>query len=199
MCREVNEQVQRCSIQLRMPSCFTPPPRRRAVDDTNMQYRSAAKISAAWDCNLLVVTSANLVLCQVSLLRVSVAGCLCHGVSGPVARGRLRWLRLHGANCRGWVGLLQLQLRHSHRFTNGRGSAVSELLVTVLTRFAHAIKSRPRPQDKKLQLYDFEGAKQREWCLDAVIRYIKVRPGQDRADCAFLPAAPQLALRNAHM
>jgi len=29
-------------------------------------------------------------------------------------------------------------------------------------------------QDKKLQLYDFQGVKQREWSLDAVIRYIKV-------------------------
>lgn len=30
-----------------------------------MQYRSGAKINAAWECNLLVVASAHLVLCQV--------------------------------------------------------------------------------------------------------------------------------------
>ncbi|KAI8463130.1 MAG: intraflagellar transport protein [Monoraphidium minutum] len=56
------------------------------VDDTGMQYKAAAKISASWECNLLVVASAHLVLCH----------------------------------------------------------------------------------DKQLQLYDFEGVKQREWSLDAV-------------------------------
>lgn len=30
-------------------------------------------------------------------------------------------------------------------------------------------------QEKKLQLYSFEGVKEREWVLDSVIRYIKVR------------------------
>jgi hypothetical protein len=30
-----------------------------------MRYRAAAKIPAAWECNLLVVASAHLVLCQV--------------------------------------------------------------------------------------------------------------------------------------
>jgi intraflagellar transport protein 122 len=30
------------------------------------------------------------------------------------------------------------------------------------------------PQEKKLQLYSFEGVKEREWLLEAVIRYIKV-------------------------
>lgn len=29
-------------------------------------------------------------------------------------------------------------------------------------------------QEKKLQLYNFEGVKEREWVLDSVIRYIKV-------------------------
>ena len=31
-----------------------------------------------------------------------------------------------------------------------------------------------RVQEKKLQLYSFEGVKEREWVLDSVIRYIKV-------------------------
>lgn len=35
--------------------------------------------------------------------------------------------------------------------------------------------SLPPWQDKKLSAYDFEGVKQREWTMDAVIRYIKVR------------------------
>lgn len=30
-------------------------------------------------------------------------------------------------------------------------------------------------QEKKLQLYSFEGQKEREWVLDSVIRYIKAR------------------------
>lgn len=34
-------------------------------------------------------------------------------------------------------------------------------------------------QDKQLQLYDFEGVKQREWSMDAVIRYIKVGQMQE--------------------
>jgi intraflagellar transport protein 122 len=29
------------------------------------------------------------------------------------------------------------------------------------------------PQEKKLQLYSFEGVKEREWVMESVIRYIK--------------------------
>lgn len=36
-----------------------------AVDDHNMQYKACAKINASWECNLLVVASAHLVLCLV--------------------------------------------------------------------------------------------------------------------------------------
>lgn len=32
-------------------------------------------------------------------------------------------------------------------------------------------------QEKKLQLYAFDSTKEREWVLDSVIRYIKVREG----------------------
>ncbi len=32
-------------------------------------------------------------------------------------------------------------------------------------------------QERKLQLYGFDGVKEREWVLDSVIRYIKVRGG----------------------
>lgn len=32
-------------------------------------------------------------------------------------------------------------------------------------------------QEKKLQLYSFDGVKEREWVLDSVIRYIKVVGG----------------------
>ena len=38
-----------------------------AADDNSMQYKACAKISASWECNLLVVASAHLVLCQVGL------------------------------------------------------------------------------------------------------------------------------------
>ncbi len=38
------------------------------------------------------------------------------------------------------------------------------------------------PQDKKLQLYGFDGVKQREWTLDAVIRYIKVAGGPPKRE-----------------
>ncbi|KIZ06021.1 hypothetical protein MNEG_1945 [Monoraphidium neglectum] len=71
-----------------------------AVDDNDMQYRACAKINASWDCNLLVVASAHLVLCQ----------------------------------------------------------------------------------DKQLQLYNFDGVKEREWSLDAVIRYIKVAGGPPKRE-----------------
>ncbi len=37
-------------------------------------------------------------------------------------------------------------------------------------------------QEKKLQLYSFDGVKEREWVLDSVIRYIKVRGGR-RGTC----------------
>lgn len=30
-------------------------------------------------------------------------------------------------------------------------------------------------QERKLQLYGFNGVKEREWVLDSIIRYIKVR------------------------
>lgn len=36
-------------------------------------------------------------------------------------------------------------------------------------------------QEKKLQLYAFDSTKEREWILDSVIRYIKVRPHTCRA------------------
>jgi hypothetical protein len=39
-----------------------------------MSYRAAAKISATWDCNLLVVASAHLVLCQVGGVTAGDAG-----------------------------------------------------------------------------------------------------------------------------
>ncbi|GBF97536.1 hypothetical protein Rsub_10459 [Raphidocelis subcapitata] len=74
---------------------LAPPADGAPVDESDMRYRAAAKIPAAWECNLLVVASAHLVLCQ----------------------------------------------------------------------------------DKKLQLYDFGGARVREWTLEAVIRYIKVAGG----------------------
>lgn len=32
-------------------------------------------------------------------------------------------------------------------------------------------------QEKRLQLYDFEGTLVREWVMDAVVRYIKVAGG----------------------
>lgn len=37
-------------------------------------------------------------------------------------------------------------------------------------------------QEKKLQLYNFEGVKEREWVLDSVIRYIKVVGGPSRRE-----------------
>lgn len=38
-------------------------------------------------------------------------------------------------------------------------------------------------QEKKLQLYGFKGAKEREWVLDSVIRYIKVVGGPIGRKC----------------
>ncbi len=57
------------------------------------------------------------------------------------------------AGCRGVIALYTGQLTHTHSccwcwFLN--------------------------PQEKKLQLYNFDGVKEREWVLDSVIRYIKV-------------------------
>jgi len=37
------------------------------ADESDMSYRAAAKIAASWECNLLVVASAHLVLCQVGV------------------------------------------------------------------------------------------------------------------------------------
>ena len=39
-----------------------------SADDMDMQYRSAAKINQKLECNLLVVTSNHILLCQVGLL-----------------------------------------------------------------------------------------------------------------------------------
>jgi intraflagellar transport protein 122 len=36
-----------------------------SADDMDMQYRSAAKINQKLECNLLVVTSNHILLCQV--------------------------------------------------------------------------------------------------------------------------------------
>lgn len=38
------------------------------------------------------------------------------------------------------------------------------------------------PQERTLQLYTFDGVKEREWVLDAVIRYIKVLGGPPRRE-----------------
>mmetsp|Transcript_5353 Transcript_5353/g.11710 ORF Transcript_5353/g.11710 Transcript_5353/m.11710 type:complete len:1236 (+) Transcript_5353:188-3895(+) len=69
-------------------------------EDYDMHYQSATKIQQKLDCNLLVVTSSHVILCQ----------------------------------------------------------------------------------EKKLQLYSFEGVKEREWVLDSVIRYIKVVGGPLRRE-----------------
>ena len=54
-----------------------------------MRYRAAAKIPAAWECNLLVVASAHLVLCQVGAGEAGTAGCSClHAALGAVAAAR---------------------------------------------------------------------------------------------------------------
>ncbi|KAG2430302.1 hypothetical protein HYH02_013779 [Chlamydomonas schloesseri] len=70
------------------------------ADDFDMHYQSATKIQQKLDCNLLVVTSHHVILCQ----------------------------------------------------------------------------------EKKLQLYNFDGVKEREWVLDSVIRYIKVVGGPPRRE-----------------
>jgi intraflagellar transport protein 122 len=44
-------------------------------DDTDMQYQSATKINQKLDCNLLVVTSLHVILCQVQRVSLQPAQC----------------------------------------------------------------------------------------------------------------------------
>lgn len=39
-----------------------------------------------------------------------------------------------------------------------------------------------RSQERKLQLYSFDGTKEREWLLDSMVRYIKVVGGPSRRE-----------------
>jgi hypothetical protein len=73
-----------------------------------------------------------------------------HGCCMGVARGRV--LRVHA---------LSLSCTHAHTHTHARACARTPSLLLFC-------------QERKLQLYSFDGVKEREWVLDSVIRYIKV-------------------------
>lgn len=156
------------------PDVCAPAPRRaaRAADECGMQYRAAAKFAASWECNLLVVAADHLVLCQARALFRA----LLTGATPPAAAAGAR------------PASRDAPLARPHPvLPTPPGCPPTQ---------PNSTQPHPHPppplQDKKLQLYDFTGAKQREWCLDAVIRYIKARARARAGVCAAAGAACKL-------
>jgi intraflagellar transport protein 122 len=116
-------------------------------DQNDMHYRVRDKIHRALECNLLVVTSMHIILCQEKKLQVGgpPRPPFPHPPSLPP--------RPTAADC-------------SPCAKSTPHCALRPLARTV-----------GKPRKQRVQLYSFQGEKEREWILEEVIRYIKVVGG----------------------